>query len=75
LRSTVCYTRTVTQAENGEAAADDGSGGGSEVKKGKKRGFVRSDSFKAAFGPTMVSDAATLHKRQKVPRVCLHLTP
>lgn len=63
------------QAENGEAAADDGSGGGSEVKKEEKRGFVRSESFKAAFGPTMVSDAANLHKRQEFPGVCLHLTP
>jgi hypothetical protein len=44
------------QAENGEAAAADGSGG-TEVKKEKKRGFTRSDSFKAAFGPTMVGNA------------------
>jgi hypothetical protein len=43
------------QAENGEAAAADGSGG-TEVTKKKKRGFTRSDSFKAAFGPTMVSN-------------------
>lgn len=53
--------RVELQAENGEAAAAGDGGGGTEVKKEKKRGFTRSDSFKAAFGPTMVSVAATLH--------------
>ena len=50
------------EAENGEAAAADGGGGRAEgTKKKEKRGFMRSDSFKAAFGPTMVSNAVTLH--------------
>lgn len=53
------------QAENGEAAAVNGSGGscdGSSEAAAKKRGFTRSESFRAAFGPTMVSRRANAAK-------------
>jgi hypothetical protein len=52
----------LAQAENGEAAAVDGSDSSTAaVAKKPERGFMRSESFKAAFGPTMVILIARLH--------------